>query len=60
MAEARQIITMSNDNFISFMQAVLPTLVHNFQHFYSRFEKFDTTAVEQLVEVLDNLTIDNP
>jgi hypothetical protein len=57
-AEARRIITLSDDNFVNFMKAVLPALAHNFQHFHSRIAKFDTNAVEQLVEVLDNLTID--
>jgi hypothetical protein len=59
MVEAVRIITMPDSEINEFLSNVRPILIHNFQHFHSRYDSFDNDAVVKLQAVLDKWTIDN-
>ena len=59
MEEAVRIITMTDSEISEFLAGVQSVLIHNFQHFHSRYDSFDDNAVDKLQAVLDKWTVDN-
>jgi hypothetical protein len=59
MVEAVRIITMTDSEITEFLSNVQTVLIHNFQHFHSRYDSFDDDAVDKLQAVLDKWTVDN-
>ena len=57
MAEACRIIEMDDGDIATLLKEVLPVLIHNFQNFHRRYDKFDDDAVDKLQAILDKWTI---